>query len=222
MGGEVEGISVQIRVLRRGDPANDYGIPWILRYCIRNIISIDLTKNSVFFFITVLHGRGGYAQMITILYGGGGSLRTFISDYVICERPLMALITWTQSTTIFLSTGQFWHGDKQTNKQPTNQVNLEQACSLQSSEISFALASAQHTFHCCVICKMFWQIFVSLGKLDKKLVVMKERRSLRRRSWLSKKEDVINNPGHSHSQPAKFNEKLGNLAQSETFKKLAI
>ena len=36
--------------------------------------------------ITVLH-RGGYAQMITILHGGG-SLRTPKSDYVICARPL--------------------------------------------------------------------------------------------------------------------------------------
>ena len=74
----------------------------------------------------------------------------------VCKRGFgMALITWTQSKTIFLSTAQFWHGDKRTNKQPNNQVNLEQACSLQSFEISFALASAQHTFHCCVICKMF-------------------------------------------------------------------
>ena len=37
--------------------------------------------------ITVLH-RGGYAQMITILHGGGGSLGTPKSDYVICARPL--------------------------------------------------------------------------------------------------------------------------------------
>ena len=36
--------------------------------------------------ITVLH-RGGYAQMITILQGGG-SLGTPKSDYVICARPL--------------------------------------------------------------------------------------------------------------------------------------
>ena len=36
--------------------------------------------------ITVLH-RGGYAQMITILHGGG-SLGTPKSDYVICARPL--------------------------------------------------------------------------------------------------------------------------------------
>ena len=36
--------------------------------------------------ITVLH-RGGYAQMITILHGGGGSLGTPKSDYVICARP---------------------------------------------------------------------------------------------------------------------------------------
>ena len=37
--------------------------------------------------ITVLH-RGGYAQMITILHGGG-SLGTPKSDYVICAQPLM-------------------------------------------------------------------------------------------------------------------------------------
>ena len=37
--------------------------------------------------ITVLH-RGGYAQMITILHGGGGSLGTPKIDYVICARPL--------------------------------------------------------------------------------------------------------------------------------------
>ena len=37
--------------------------------------------------ITVLH-RGGYAQMITILPRGGGSLGTPKSDYVICARPL--------------------------------------------------------------------------------------------------------------------------------------
>ena len=39
--------------------------------------------------ITVLH-RGGYAQMITILHGGG-SLGTPKSDYVICARPLRSL-----------------------------------------------------------------------------------------------------------------------------------
>ena len=37
--------------------------------------------------ITILH-RGGYAQMITILHGGG-SLGTPKSDYVICARPLI-------------------------------------------------------------------------------------------------------------------------------------
>ena len=37
--------------------------------------------------ITVLH-RGGYAQMITILHRGEGSLGTPKSDYVICARPL--------------------------------------------------------------------------------------------------------------------------------------
>ena len=36
----------------------------------------------------------------------------------------MALITWMHSTTIFLKTRKFWHGDEQRN----NQVNLEQAC----------------------------------------------------------------------------------------------
>ena len=39
--------------------------------------------------ITVLH-RGGYAQMITILQRGGGSLGTPKSNYVLCARPL----TW--------------------------------------------------------------------------------------------------------------------------------
>ena len=44
--------------------------------------------------ITILHRRG-YAQMITILHrGGGGSLRTPKSDYVICARPLSS-ITFT-------------------------------------------------------------------------------------------------------------------------------
>ena len=37
--------------------------------------------------ITVLH-RWGYAQMITILHRGEGSLGTPKSDYVICARPL--------------------------------------------------------------------------------------------------------------------------------------
>ena len=36
--------------------------------------------------ITVLH-RGGYAQMITILHRGEGSLGTPKSDYVICAQP---------------------------------------------------------------------------------------------------------------------------------------
>ena len=40
--------------------------------------------------ITVLH-RGGYAQMIAILHGGG-SLWTPKSDYVICARPLMVIV----------------------------------------------------------------------------------------------------------------------------------
>ena len=40
--------------------------------------------------ITVLH-REGYAQMITILHRGGGSLGTPKSDYVICARPLSSV-----------------------------------------------------------------------------------------------------------------------------------
>ena len=40
--------------------------------------------------ITILH-RGGYAQMITILHGGQGSLGTPKSDYIICARPLINL-----------------------------------------------------------------------------------------------------------------------------------
>ena len=40
--------------------------------------------------ITVLH-RGGYAQMITILHGGG-ALGTPKSDYVICARPLEGIM----------------------------------------------------------------------------------------------------------------------------------
>ena len=39
--------------------------------------------------ITTLH-RGGYAQMITVLHGGG-SLGTPKSDYVICARPQIAI-----------------------------------------------------------------------------------------------------------------------------------
>ena len=40
--------------------------------------------------ITVLHGAGD-AEIITISHGGGGgSLGTPKSDYVICARPLMS------------------------------------------------------------------------------------------------------------------------------------
>ena len=77
----------------------------------RNIISIDLTKNQIFsvrknafledmskllqLYIggvgqndySITWGGGGYAQMITILHGGGGPLGTPKSDYVICARP---------------------------------------------------------------------------------------------------------------------------------------
>ena len=42
--------------------------------------------------ITLLHG-GEYAQMITILHRGEGSLGTTKSDYIICARPL---IWWTR------------------------------------------------------------------------------------------------------------------------------
>ena len=38
--------------------------------------------------MTVLHGGGGYAQIITILHRGEGSLRIPKSDCVICARPL--------------------------------------------------------------------------------------------------------------------------------------
>ena len=38
-----------ITVLHRGGLANDYGMPWYtLVYYIRNIISINLTKNHIF------------------------------------------------------------------------------------------------------------------------------------------------------------------------------
>ena len=46
--------------------------------------------------ITVLH-RGGYAQMITILHRGEGSLGTPKSDYVICARPLIIIALWNKS-----------------------------------------------------------------------------------------------------------------------------
>ena len=44
-----------ITVLRRGGLANDYGIPWILGYYIRNIISKDLTKKTYFFQLVKSH-----------------------------------------------------------------------------------------------------------------------------------------------------------------------
>ena len=40
-----------ITILRRGGPENDYSLSQILGYYIRNMISIDLTINSDFFFI---------------------------------------------------------------------------------------------------------------------------------------------------------------------------
>ena len=47
-----------ITILRRGGLANDYGIPWILGYYIRNIISIDLTKIQIFFHLVRSLGGG--------------------------------------------------------------------------------------------------------------------------------------------------------------------
>ena len=45
------GSSQLITVLHRGVPDNDYSVPQILGYYIRNIISIDLTENLGFFFV---------------------------------------------------------------------------------------------------------------------------------------------------------------------------
>ena len=61
------------------------------------------------------------------------------------------------------------------------------------------------------------EVVVTVEEEGVELVVMKERRSLRRRSWLSKKEDVINNPVHSHDQPAKFNENVGQSCPKRDF-----
>ena len=73
-----------ITVSHRAGLANDCGIPWILGYCIRNIISIDLTKNQIFSFVKKSFLGGGcmsiciylyirgYGQMITILHRVGG------------------------------------------------------------------------------------------------------------------------------------------------------
>ena len=51
--------------------------------------------------ITVLH-RGGYAQMITILNRGEGSLGTPKSNYVICARPLNTFFNFPISSTMVI------------------------------------------------------------------------------------------------------------------------
>ena len=58
-----------VTVLQRGGLANDYGIPRILGYYIRNIISIDLTTKSDFFSWSKVIS-GGYVVMVTTLHKG--------------------------------------------------------------------------------------------------------------------------------------------------------
>ena len=62
-----------ITVLRKGGLASDYGIPWILGYYIRNIISKDLKKNQIFSVTKkVISGGRRVVKMITTLHGGRG------------------------------------------------------------------------------------------------------------------------------------------------------
>ena len=59
-----------ITVLHRSGLTNDYSIPRILGYSIRNIISIDLTKKSIFFSFGKKSFLGGYINMVIYLHRG--------------------------------------------------------------------------------------------------------------------------------------------------------
>ena len=54
----------------------------------------------------------------------------------------MALITWTQYSTIFVCMRPFWHADKRIND---NQVILQQACSCSVRRQSFAISCTSQT-----------------------------------------------------------------------------
>ena len=60
-----------IRLLHWGVPENDYSVPQILGYYIRNIISIDLKKKiQASFLVDQKRFFGGYVKIITLLYRG--------------------------------------------------------------------------------------------------------------------------------------------------------
>ena len=65
-----------IKVLQRGVLENDYSVPPILGYYISNIISMDLTKKSGFFF-SWQKLMGGAVKMITLLNRKGWGWAVF-------------------------------------------------------------------------------------------------------------------------------------------------
>ena len=69
-GGGCWGSSQMITVSHRVGPENYYSVPRILEYYIRNMISKDLTKNSVFFFSWLKIIFWAYVKMITSLHKG--------------------------------------------------------------------------------------------------------------------------------------------------------
>ena len=62
-----------VTVLHRHGLANDSSIPWILGYYIRNIISIDLKKKSIFLFGRSHFLRGGNVNIIISLHRRGAA-----------------------------------------------------------------------------------------------------------------------------------------------------
>ena len=60
-----------ITVLHWGDLANDYGVPWILGFYIKNIISIDLTTKIIFFPVVQKSFLGGMLKSLQYYIGRG-------------------------------------------------------------------------------------------------------------------------------------------------------
>ena len=81
-----------ITVLHRGVPENDYNVPQILGYYIRNMISINLTKNSGFFF-----SLGVMSKCLHYYIGGEGKMIKIIHDFILKQSPDMVLFTMTVS-----------------------------------------------------------------------------------------------------------------------------
>ena len=89
-----------ITVLHRGGPENDYSVPRILGYYIRNIISLDLTKSSDLVCVRCV----GSALIVVKVLVVSTPLHLSITHPVLALKPIKLYSHITFNSTLYTET----------------------------------------------------------------------------------------------------------------------